>query len=83
MQWKNYMQGTMHECPYEIGPLRIYNYTDTYHQQMDALASKQSRKQKAQQKRFKGDIRIQIKFSTEEDPNVLDFALDATVNQRH
>jgi len=76
MQWQSYMQGTLRQCPLEIGPFRIYNFTDTYNQQMDELDRKGGKLPSEFYKNiFKGEFRLRLQFSTKDDPNVLKIML--------
>jgi len=83
MQWKDYLQGILHDCPYENGQIRIYNYTDTYQQQLEELDRK-SGKLPADFHRdvYKGEFRLKLQLNSIEDPNGIKLMIQAIVNFR-
>jgi len=76
------LQGALHDCPYEIGPIRIYNFTNPYMDEIDAL-DKSGKKISGHDWFFKGDSRIMFKVRTDDDPKVLDLLLAITTSFRN
>jgi len=83
LQFEPYFQGNLHECPFEIGPIRIYNYTDTHHQEMDELDRKGVELPDGFFNfNFRGDVRLKVNLWTFDDDNVFNITLVYVVNYR-
>jgi len=69
-----HMQGIIHQCPYEIGPLRVYNFTETFMQAMDKLdKSEQNLTDVFKGIVYNADIRQKLKLRTDDDPDAYSF----------
>jgi len=83
MQWEPYAQGFIRQCPYEIGPLKIYNFTDTLYQQLDKLDRKGGQLPVDFNQRIaEGQFRVRIKLNTKDDRNALDVTIAMSINFR-
>jgi len=56
------MQGALHKCFYEIGPVRIYKFLHKVFQAMDKM-------DKIGEILFNGNMRLELKLKSKEDPN--------------
>jgi len=81
LPWIDY---ALHKCPYLVGPIGIYNYTDQYWVEMDKM-DKKGEKLPASFRRniFKGDMRAKVKLRTDDDPKVLDLLIAYTLSFRN
>jgi len=83
VMFQHTLQGVFHQCPYLIGPLRITNFTDSFMVEIDKLDKGDEKLTKEfHLGAFRGDMRVKIKFTTDEDPNVLDLMIAYTVKLR-
>jgi len=83
MQFQNYFQGALHECPYEVGPVRIVNFTDTYGQHMDELDKKgQLTPADIREYALRGDFRVKLSIGTPNDPRAYDLMMVLSINFR-
>jgi len=84
LQYQNFMQRNMHECPYEIGPLKMFNFTDTYHQKMSELDRKGHELPDGFfNTNFKGDFRVKLNMRTSDDDNVFNITLVYALSYRN
>jgi len=69
-----YMQGMIHNCPYEISQLRVYNFTHLFYQIMDSF-DKSEMELPAMFKMFvfNADMRQKFKLRTDDDPDAYSF----------
>jgi len=82
---KNSFQGLIHKCPYNIGPLRLHNFTDSWAQKVaerDTMDGKKFTKEFSDLV-YNGDMRIKLKLRNKADPNILDFMLALTISYRN
>jgi len=76
-------QGFIHDCPYLVVPLRITNYTDPFMTEVDQMDKGDGKLTAAfHLGAIKGDMRLRIKMTTDEDENFFDFMLAYTVKLR-
>jgi len=80
---EGYYQGAVHNCPYEIGPVRIVNYTDTFAQKMDNLDKKgQLTPADVRDYAMRGDFRLKFTLGTYKDPQAFDFMMVFSMTYR-
>jgi len=78
------MQGMLHKCPYLPGPLRMTNFTDGYQIHVDNLDKSSGNMTKDFKKTiYKGDMRLTMKLSTDDDKKGLDLMVAYTLSFRN
>jgi len=75
----------VHACPYEIGPLRITNFTNQY--QADAERFDKGADETIpvyfRAEVYKGDFRLKAKLRSDKDDNIFDFMLAFSLSFRN